>query len=84
MEIPEMALHIRDPETDQLVRRLAERKGIPLTDAVRLAVSNELQRADETPSLWERLRPVQDRIASRPATGLEADKAFYDDLGGES
>jgi len=33
--------------------------------------------------LWERVRPIQDRVLARPATGLEADKAFYDDLSGE-
>ena len=78
-----MALHIRDVETDRLVRTLAERKGIPLTEAVKLAVVNELRREDEKLSLWERVRPIQDRILTRPATGLEADKAFYDDLSGE-
>jgi antitoxin VapB len=78
-----MALHIRDPETDRLVRRLAERKGIPLTEAVKLAVSNELQRDDARLDLRDRLRPIQARIAARPATGLEADKDFYDELSGD-
>jgi antitoxin VapB len=32
--------------------------------------------------LRERLRPLQKRVLRRPATGLEADKAFYDDLSG--
>jgi antitoxin VapB len=35
------------------------------------------------PTLAERLRPLQDRIARRPSTGLEADKAFYDWLNGD-
>jgi antitoxin VapB len=78
-----MALHIRDEETDRLVRALAERKRIPLTQAVKLAVGNELQREDEKLSLWERLKPLRDRINSRPDTGLEADKAFYDELSGD-
>ena len=37
-----MALHIRDPEADPLVRMRAERKGIALTDALKLAVGNPL------------------------------------------
>jgi len=34
--------------------------------------------------LRERLRPLQDRILSRPATGFQADKTFYDELSGSS
>ncbi|KAL5684466.1 hypothetical protein EMGR_003040, partial [Emarellia grisea] len=46
-----MALHIRDPEADRLVRMRAERKGIALTDALKLAVGNPLRRDAETLSL---------------------------------
>lgn len=35
-------IHISDPETDKLVRTLAERRSIGVTEAVKLAVSNEL------------------------------------------
>ncbi|WP_292499439.1 type II toxin-antitoxin system VapB family antitoxin [Methylobacterium sp.] len=79
-----MALHIRDPEADRLVRMLAERKGIALTDAIKLAVGNELRRDAEKLSLRERIRPIQERIASYPPTGLEADKAFYDEISGDA
>lgn len=79
-----MPLSIRDELTDSLVRKFAARKKIGLTEAVRLAVENELRRADEALPLRERLRPLQDRIAARPATGLEADKAFYDELSGDA
>ena len=79
-----MPLSIRDERTDQLVRELAARKKIGLTEAVRLAVENELRRVDMTTPLRERLRPIQDRIAATAATGLEADKAFYDDLSGDA
>ena len=43
------------------------------------------KRVDKTEAvpLRERIRPIQDRILARPATGLEADKAFFDDLSGE-
>lgn len=74
-----MALHIRDPETDRLVRSLAEMKKLGLTETIRLAVENELKR---TP-LAERIKPLQDRIASYGETGLEADKDFYDSLNDE-
>ncbi|WP_375408872.1 type II toxin-antitoxin system VapB family antitoxin [uncultured Methylobacterium sp.] len=78
-----ITLHIRDEETDRLVRMLAQRKRFPLTEAVKLAVGNELRREDETLGLWERLKPLQDRIKSRPDTGLKADKAFRDELSGD-
>ncbi|KQP39146.1 MULTISPECIES: type II toxin-antitoxin system VapB family antitoxin [unclassified Methylobacterium] len=78
-----MALHIRDEEADRLVRALAERKHISLTDAIKLGVGNELKREDEKLSLWERIRPIRERIASRPDTGLKADKAFYDEMSGD-
>jgi antitoxin VapB len=78
-----MPLSIRDELTDRLVRKLARRKGLGLTEAVRLAVENELRREEEDVPLRQRLRPLQHRIAARPATGLEADKAFYDDLSGD-
>ena len=52
------------------------------TDVVRTALENELRRLDEATPLRERLRPLQNRVLRRPATGLEADKAFYDELSG--
>jgi antitoxin VapB len=46
------------------------------------ALENELRRLDQTVPLRERLRPLQNRVLRRLATGLEADKASYDDLSG--
>lgn len=37
-----MALNIKDPETDRLVRELAELSGLPITAAVREAVEDRL------------------------------------------
>ena len=77
-----MAFHVRDPETDILVRALARKRGCGLTEAVKHAVAAELRRA-ATP-LRERLRVLQDDVAALPDTGLEADKAFYDELSGHA
>ncbi len=78
-----MPFHVRDPETDTLVRELARRRGVGLTEAVKLAVGAELHReAQETP-LRERIGGLRRKVLSRPATGLDADKAFYDELSGE-
>lgn len=75
-----MPFHIRDPETDALVRELARRRGVGLTEAVREAVRRELEREGKKPSLWERTADIRAEIASWPDTGLKADKAFFDSL----
>jgi antitoxin VapB len=79
-----MALNIRRDEVNQLAEKLAERKGINKTEAVKLALENELRRLDRALPLRERLRPIQNRVMARPATGLVADKAFYDELSGNA
>jgi antitoxin VapB len=82
--ISAMPLNIRNEVVNQLAERLAVRKRINKTDAVRIALENELRRLDEAVPLRDRLRPLQERVLSRPATGLDADKAFYDELGGDN
>jgi antitoxin VapB len=77
-------LNIRSEEVNQLAKRLAARTRTNKTDAVRMALEHELRRLDEAVPLRERLRPLQDRVLRRPATGLEADKAFYDELSGNA
>lgn len=77
-----MPFHVRDQETDKLVRALARRKGVGLTEAVKLAVRNELAGGQDQPPLRERLRAIAEEIAATPDTGLKADKAFYDELSG--
>lgn len=79
-----MAFHVRDPETDALVRELALKRGVGLTDAVKQAVSAELRRErDEEAERDRRIDAIIDRVANAPRTGLEADKAFFDELSGD-
>jgi len=52
-------------------------------DAVLSALENELARVEGEKSLAERIKPLQERVAKWPLTGLKADKAFFDDLSGE-
>jgi antitoxin VapB len=77
-----MPFLVRDPETDRLVRELARRRGVGLTEAVKLAVGAELQRSASA-DFMDKVRALQDRIAKRGNTGLVADKAFFDDLSGQ-
>ena len=79
-----MPLNIRSEAVNQLAEKLAARARTNKTDAVRIALENELRRLDQAMPLRERLRPLQERVLSRPATGLEADKAFYDELSGNA
>ena len=78
-----MAFHIRDAATDTVVRELARMKGVGLTEAVKAAAEAELKREREKLPLRERIRPIQDEVASWGRTGLVADKAFYDSLNDE-
>ena len=78
-----MGLSIRDPATDRLVRALAKRKGVGLTEAVRLAVGAELERLDREPPLRDRIAAIRRSIVARGRTGKRADKAFFDELNGE-
>jgi antitoxin VapB len=84
-----MAFHVRDPDTDRVVRELASLKGLTLTETIRDAATKELDALnaaealrDDRP-LRERIKDIQDRIAARGWTGLKADKAFFDSLSDE-
>jgi antitoxin VapB len=77
-----MRLNIRDEIVNQLAERLAARRQVNKTEAVRIALQNELRRLDKAVPLRDRVRLLQERVLSRPATGMEADKAFYDELSG--
>lgn len=79
-----MAFDIDDPETERVVRVPAERLGVSPEEAIRRAVASGLRREDETASFRERIRLIQEHIASYPPAGLEAGKAFYDDISGDS
>jgi antitoxin VapB len=77
-------LQIRNRRVVDLAAKLAAIRHSTKTDAVLSALENELARIEGEKSLAERLKPLQDRIAAVPRTGLEADKDFYDDLSGDS
>ncbi len=79
-----MPFHVRDEETDTLVRELARREGVGLTEAVRLAVKDKLDRKDEAAAVkLAAMKALSDEIARLPETGLKADKAFFDELSGD-
>jgi antitoxin VapB len=75
-----MPLNIRSEPVNQLAEAAAAQLGTTKTEAAAQPVRNELQRLDRETPLRDRLRALQNRVLSRPATGLEADKPFYDAL----
>ena len=78
-----MPLDIRSEEVSRLAETLASRAGVSKTEAVRLALVNEIGRRDKAVPLAERLKPLLARMDAVPRTGLEADKAFYNSLNDE-
>jgi antitoxin VapB len=81
---PAMPLNIRNEAVNLLAKKLAVRKHVNKTEAVKMALENELRRIEAALPLRERLRPLQQRVLARPATGLEADKAFFNELSGNT
>ena len=78
-----MAFHIRDPKTDAVVRKLAKRKRVGITEAVREAAERDLKREEKKLSLWERTADIRARLNANADPDFKADKAFYDWLSGE-
>jgi antitoxin VapB len=78
-----MPLYIRDDTTADLVAKLAKERGLTKQDAVKLAVQAELDRTQQAKPLRERMREWRQAHPMPPATGLKADKAFFDDLSGD-
>jgi antitoxin VapB len=78
-----MAFYVRDETTDAAVRRLAKLKRQGLTETIREAVEAEYDRQKRAVPLAERLGPLVARYKAFPATGDEADKAFFDALSGD-
>jgi antitoxin VapB len=78
-----MAFHVRDRQTDAMVRELARKRQVGLTDAIKIAVGAELRRDVEATPMLERIRAIRAEVAKRNRTGLKADKTFFDELSGE-
>jgi antitoxin VapB len=84
-----MVIHVKDDETDALVRQLAQSRGIGITAAIREAVEDALSadrsrsaKVDNRP-LEERLKPLLERLDRLPRSPIATDKAFFDDAWGE-
>ena len=60
-----MPLNIRSEEVNQLAEKLASRAGVSKTEAVRIALQNELDRREESlTEFLEKIRPIQEALAA--------------------
>lgn len=80
-----MPFHVRDAETDRVVRALAEARGTTITETIRNACARALADLEENDRerRYARMRAIRAEIASYPDTGAAIDKAFYDSLNDE-
>jgi len=78
-----MGLYIRDDGVRELVAKLAEQERCTLTEAVRGAVAEKLQRrAEEHDERWRVLRQIQAEIAAMPDLRPDfTDDDLYDENG---
>ncbi len=80
-----MTIHVRDAEADRLIRELAERRGVSITEAIKFAAASALRSEKQNAS-----SPDDARIASMiekwdrlPRTPETSTKEFADGLWGE-
>jgi antitoxin VapB len=78
-----MSFYVKDPATDEAVRKLAKLRGTTLTEAIREAVEKELDR-EWRKTLPKRLDAIAEEYSTLPKSGLRADKEFFDDLSGDA
>ena len=81
-----MGMNIKDPEVHAMARQLAAQRGTTVTNAVRQALSAELERShtadiarqDDLQALLERFRKLN---WPEEVSGKDAQDALYDDQG---
>ena len=80
-----MAISIKDPETDRLARALAAATGESLTDAIREALRDRLERESNRArrGIGAEIRRIQERVARLPVLDARAPDQLlgYDDHG---
>ena len=80
------SLYIKHAETNERAGRVARLLGTTKTEAVRLAlerIEDQLTPDRRVKEFRERLRRWRAEHPLGEPTGLNADKAFYDDINGE-
>lgn len=80
-----MGLSIKNEETERLIRELAKRRGVGVTTAIRLAVTNELAKTPPSKNpetIKAAVREIQQRWKSfPPIDAKQMDDFLYDENG---
>ena len=82
-----MAISIKDPETDRLARALAAATGESITDAIRIALRDRLEResyrARRGRGIGAEVRRIQERLARLPVLDVRRSDEIvgYDEHG---
>lgn len=80
-----MALNIKDPETDRLARAVAAATGVSLTEAIREALRDRLERESHRSrrGVAVEVRRIQERLARLPVLDRRSSDEIigYDDHG---
>jgi hypothetical protein len=83
-----MAIHVQDKEADQMLRDFARRRGVGITEAIKLAVKGaEKGEQKSVEELQRRIEPILEQVrAARNDAKFseEEEKAFMDDMWGEN
>ena len=76
-----MAIHVQDAETDWLVREFARRRGLGITEAIKVAIREAGVREERSLEEYQRrIEPVIQRMrACRKEGGFEEAMKFIDE-----
>lgn len=74
---------IEDEEAVLMIARLADERGTPMQEIVKLAIEDYLRRHELRGKVSEKLQKFWDEHPLPLPTGLKADKRFYDSLNDE-
>jgi hypothetical protein len=83
-----VSIYLKDEATSKAVRKPAQLRGTTLTEAVRVAVKEALEK-EEPPQIFEKrlkaIKALQEEVRKMQGQGKSrpADKAFFDDLSGD-
>lgn len=75
-----MAFHIRNGETERLTRALARQANLGLTEAVHMAVKNEIARLNGRKTFQERTAAIVEEVSKSVKNPTPLGKEFYDSL----
>ena len=83
-----MAIHVQDKEADRMLRDFAKRRGVGITEAIKLAVRGaEKSEKKSVEDMRRRIEPILAQVRAARKGGRfseEEEKAFMDDMWGES